>query len=59
MPCSAGDKNRISSAKMMLDVQFFFALPHSDNRSPLFHPDKLFRVGMHFRADLTTGRNAH
>lgn len=59
MPCTLRDKNSISHAEPVVDIQLISAGTHAYSCPPRFHTNELVCVGMHFHTDITTGRNAH
>ena len=59
MPCTLRNKNSISHAEPMVDIQLVSAGAHTYSCPPRFHTNELVCIGMHFHTDITAGRDAH
>ena len=59
VPRAARHENAVPRAEAVADIQVFPARSHADHSLSAFHTDELIRVGMHFRANVTAGRDTH
>lgn len=59
VPCTLRNKNSISHAQPVVDIQLVSAGAHTYSCPPCFHTNELVCVGMHFHTDIAAGRNAH